>query len=72
MAEVRVLHEERRPFFTPASLAEYLGLSKRTVRDMLSRGVIPSYKFEGARRIHADDVDEYVNARAPRRGEQAA
>ena len=53
----------RRPFFTVAGLATYLGLSTRTVRAMLARGVIPSYKFEGARRIDADDVDRYVAAR---------
>jgi excisionase family DNA binding protein len=67
--EVTVTPEARRPFFTPRGLAEYLGLSLRTVRDMLARGVIPSYKFEGARRIDPDDVDRY---KAARREESAA
>lgn len=62
-AEVIVLDEARRPFFTAASVARYLGLSERTVREMIADGRLPSYKFEGARRIAAEDVDEYIAAR---------
>jgi Helix-turn-helix domain len=54
VAGARTLHDEcakdakqeLRPFFTPKSLAEYLSVSERTVRDMLSKGRIPSYKVE--------------------------
>lgn len=60
---VRITREERRPFFTPRGLAEYLNVDPRTVRRMLNRGVIPSYKIEGARRIDAEDVDRYLAAR---------
>lgn len=60
MSGIRVVADERRPFFTPRSLAEFLNLDPRTVRTMLSDGVIPSYKIGGARRIAAEDVDEYV------------
>lgn len=67
MSAVRVSDDDRRPFFTPGSLAEYLNLSPRTVRDMLRRRVLPSYKFEGSRRIAAEDVDAYIAARRDRR-----
>jgi excisionase family DNA binding protein len=62
-AEVVVLAEQRRPFFTPRGLAEYLNLSERTVRAMLAEGKIASYMIEGSRRIAADDVDAYLAAR---------
>lgn len=63
MSAVRVKPAgERKPFFTPRSLAEYLAVSRTTVYEMLDRGVIPSYKFEGSRRIAAEDVDRYVAA----------
>lgn len=60
---VRVTDLERRAFFTPRTLAEYLSLSERTVREMLRSGKIPSYRLEGARRVAASDVDAYVEAR---------
>lgn len=60
---IRVTEMERRAFFTPNTLAAYLGLSARTVRDMLARGKIASYKIEGARRIDPVDVDRYLAAR---------
>lgn len=53
----------RRAFFTPETLAGYLSLSGRTVRDMLRRGEIPSYKLGGARRIDPEDVDRYLAER---------
>jgi excisionase family DNA binding protein len=51
---------ERRAFFTPKSLAAYLALSERTVRQMLADGVIPSYLIQGSRRIDPADVDAYL------------
>ncbi len=59
-AEVEIIGDERRAFFTPETLAAYLSLSGRTIRDMLKRGEIPSYKIRGARRIDPDDVDRYL------------
>jgi putative molybdopterin biosynthesis protein len=50
----------RRPFFTTATLARYLAVSERTIRDMLKREDIPSYKVAGARRIDPVDVDSYL------------
>ncbi len=57
MTGITVIELERRPFFTPRTLARYLSLSDRTVREMLRTGKIPSYKVEGARRIDPGDVD---------------
>jgi excisionase family DNA binding protein len=57
---VRLAQDERRAFFTPKTLAEYLAVSERTVREMLSKGVIPSYRVAGTRRIKPDDVDAYL------------
>ena len=57
---IHVVSEERRCFFTERTLAEYLALSPRTVRDMLKRGMIASYKIGGARRISPVDVDQFL------------
>jgi excisionase family DNA binding protein len=65
---VHVAKQELRPFFTPRALADYLSISERTVREMLSKEPIPSYKVEGQRRIDPADVEQYLarnrNARA--------
>lgn len=52
---------DTRPFYTPATLASRLGVTSRTVRTLLQRGVIPSYKIEGSRRINPADVDAYLS-----------
>jgi excisionase family DNA binding protein len=52
--------DDRRPFFTPKTLAAYFSVSERTVRQMLADGVIPSFKISGQRRILASDVDAHV------------
>ena len=64
MSEVHVI-SERRAFFSPRTLATYLEISERTVRDMLAdkpgRGpIIPSYLIQGSRRIDPADVDAYL------------
>jgi excisionase family DNA binding protein len=66
-AEVVVLAEQPRPFFTPRGLAEYLALSERTVRAMVADGKIASYLIEGSRRIAAEDVDLYLASRRDER-----
>jgi excisionase family DNA binding protein len=63
---LRVTQRERRAFFTPKTLAQYLSLSERTVRSMLSAGKIASYRVEGARRIDPSDVDSYLARRRER------
>jgi len=57
---VTVRDEQVRAFFTPAELARYLNVTPRTVATLLARGVIPSYKVGGNRRIAADDLDRYL------------
>lgn len=71
MNEILTVEEARRQFFTPKTLAAYLALSERTVREMLRRGTIPSYRLQGARRIAAEDVDAYL-ARHREEGGRAA
>lgn len=60
---VEVTEFERRAFFTPKTLAQYLAVSERTVRSMLAAGTIASYRVEGARRIDPADVDSYLAKR---------
>jgi excisionase family DNA binding protein len=67
-----VTSEARRPFFSPRGLADYLALSPRTVRDMLARGVIPSYKFEGSRRVDPAAADRHAGAVPDAAGEALA
>ena len=57
---LRVVREERWPFFTPKTLADYLNVSERTVRQMIADQRIDSVRVEGLRRIPADAVDAYV------------
>jgi excisionase family DNA binding protein len=60
--EIPITTPPRRPFFTSRSLAAYLVISERSVREMLRDGRMPSYKIEGAGRIDAGDVDRYLAA----------
>ena len=60
MSAIRIAQQELRPFFTPKGLAAYLSISERTVRDMLSKQRIASYKVEGQRRINPADVEAYL------------
>lgn len=61
------LEADRRPFFTPKSLAAYLSVTDRMVRKLLQRGEIPSYTIGSARRIDPADVDEYLARRRQER-----
>jgi excisionase family DNA binding protein len=55
-------------FFTERSLAEYLAVSDRTIRNWIRRGELPSYKLGASRRIDPADVDDFL---ARRRDEAA-
>jgi excisionase family DNA binding protein len=44
---------------TAAQVAELLGISRRMVYDLASRGKLPVYKIEGARRFAPADVEAY-------------
>ena len=47
-------------FFTERSLAAYLAVSDRTIRNWIRRGELPSYKLGAARRIDPADVDDFL------------
>ncbi len=48
-------------FFTERSLAAYLAVSDRTIRNWIRRGELPSYKLGAARRIDPADVDAFLH-----------
>jgi len=55
-------------FFTERTLAAYLSVSDRTIRNWIRRGDLPSYKLGAARRIDPADVEDFL---ARRRDEAA-
>ncbi len=55
-------------FFTERTLAAYLAVSDRTIRNWIRRGELPSYKLGASRRIDPADVDAFL---AQRRDEPA-
>lgn len=51
------------PFFTERTLAAYLAVSDRTIRNWIRRGELPSYKLGASRRIDPADVDVFLAER---------
>lgn len=47
-------------FFTERTLAAYLAVSDRTIRNWIRQGELPSYKLGAARRIDPADVDAFL------------
>jgi excisionase family DNA binding protein len=47
-------------FFTERTLAEFLAVSDRTIRNWIRRGKLPSYKLGAARRIDPADVEDFL------------
>jgi excisionase family DNA binding protein len=47
-------------FFTERTLAVYLAVSDRTIRNWIRRGELPSYKLGAARRIDPADVEDFL------------
>lgn len=47
-------------FFTERTLADFLAVSDRTVRNWIKSGKLPSYKFGAARRIDPADVEDFL------------
>ena len=61
----------RRPLATSEEVAEYLGVSKRTLDDWAHRRIGPAYSRVGRHRRYAwSDVDKWVNQQ--RTGGEAA
>jgi len=50
-------------FFTERTLAAYLAVSDRTIRNWIRRGELPSYKLGASRRIDPADVDVFLAQR---------
>jgi excisionase family DNA binding protein len=50
-------------FFTERTLAAYLAVSDRTIRNWIRRGDLPSYKLGASRRIDPADVDAFLAQR---------
>jgi excisionase family DNA binding protein len=50
----------KRTFYTERSLAEFLAVSDRTVRNWIRRGDLASYKLGAARRIDPADVEDFL------------
>ncbi|MBA3865411.1 MAG: helix-turn-helix domain-containing protein [Solirubrobacterales bacterium] len=47
-------------FFTERTLAVYLSVSDRTIRNWIRRGQLPSYKLGASRRIDPADVEDFL------------
>jgi excisionase family DNA binding protein len=47
-------------FFTERTLAAYLAVSDRTIRNWIRRGELPSYKLGASRRIDPADVEDFL------------
>lgn len=47
-------------FFTERTLAAYLAVSDRTIRNWIRRGELPSYKLGSSRRIDPADVEDFL------------
>jgi excisionase family DNA binding protein len=66
MTEITI-DTERRPWFTPDTLAAYLHVSDRLIRKWVAEGRLHSYKLDGCRRFDPADVDAFVAALRDRR-----
>ena len=47
-------------FYTERTLAEFLAVSDRTIRNWIRRGDLPTYKLGAARRIDPADVEVFL------------
>jgi excisionase family DNA binding protein len=54
------IETQRRPWFTPDTLASYLHVSDRMIRKWVAEGRLVSYKLDGCRRFDPEDVDRFV------------
>jgi excisionase family DNA binding protein len=54
-------------FFTERTLAAYLAVSDRTIRNWIRRGELASYKLGASRRIDPDDVNAFLEERREER-----
>ena len=63
--EVSSVEDKKRKKVTLAEAAEYLGLSRSTVQEMVDRGVLKADKFAGAIHIPREEVERIERETAP-------
>ncbi len=54
-----LLSDGRRKYFSPQEVAHYLGISRRTVYDILSRGEMLAGKFGRSVRVSREEILRY-------------
>jgi excisionase family DNA binding protein len=59
------VEDEKRNNVTVVEAAEYLGLSRTTVQEMVERGVLKADKFAGAVHIPREEVERLERETAP-------
>jgi excisionase family DNA binding protein len=63
--EVGRVQDEHRKKITVVEAAEYLGLTRGQVQDMVERGVLKAEKFAGAIHIPREEVERIERETAP-------
>jgi excisionase family DNA binding protein len=63
--EVGRVEDEHRKKITVAEAAEYLGLTRGQVQDMVERGVLKADRFAGAIHIPREEVERIERESAP-------
>jgi excisionase family DNA binding protein len=63
--EVISVEDKNRKKVTITEAAEYLGLTRTTVQDMVERGVLKADKFAGAVHIPREEVERIERETAP-------
>jgi excisionase family DNA binding protein len=54
-----LLSDGRRKYFSPQEVADYLGISRRTAYDLISRGDLRTGKFGRSVRVPRDEILRY-------------
>ena len=63
--EVGNVEDEHRTQFTVVEAAEYLGLTRGQIQDMVERGVLQADRFAGAIHIPREEVERIERETAP-------
>ena len=50
-------------YFSPAQLADLLGVTRETIYNGIKSGAIPSFKFGRLRRISSSQIDQALRGR---------